>query len=80
LNKSNKEEPRLLPNSKEAHRLLYPREEAAWMLGISPRSLDYLIAGKLLFIRKIGGRVLVPYIELVKFARSDHFEPISRAA
>jgi len=50
------------------------------MLGISTRSLGYLIANKRLSMRRIGGSVLVPHGELVRFARADHFEPISKAA
>ena len=64
----------------EAHRLLHPRKEAAWLLGISVRSLDYLIANKLLATRKIGGRILIPHSEPVRFSRADHFELISKAA
>jgi excisionase family DNA binding protein len=70
---------RLLPQQEE-HRLLHPRKEAAWLLGISVRSLDYLIANKQLATRKIGGRVLIPHSELVRFSRADHFEQISKAA
>ncbi len=73
------EGPRLL-HKPEAQRLLHPREESAWMLGISVRALDYLIANKQLATRRIGGRVLIPHSELVRFARADHFDPISVAA
>lgn len=73
------EGPRLLAKP-EVHRLLHPRKEAAWLLGISVRSLDYLIANKQLATRKIGGRILVPHNELVRFSRADHFELISKAA
>jgi hypothetical protein len=79
VNRIANEGPRLLPNP-EAHRFLHPRKEAAWKLGISVRSLDYLIANKLLATRKIGGRVLIPHSELVRFSRADHFEQISKAA
>ena len=71
--------PRLLPQHEE-HRLLHPRKEAAWLVGISVRSLDYLIANKQLATRKIGGRVLIPHSELVRFSKADHFEQISKAA
>jgi len=74
-----KEELRLLPKP-EVQRLLHTRKESAWMLGISVRSLDYLIANKQLATRRIGGRVLIPHSELVRFARADHFESISKAA
>lgn len=64
----------------EVQRLLHPRKEAAWLVGLSIRSLDYLIANKQLLTRRIGGRILIPHGELVKFARADHFGPISEAA
>lgn len=69
----------LLPNT-EVQRLLHPRKESAWMLGICVRALDYLIANKKLATRRIGGRVLIPHSELVRFARADHFDSISKAA
>jgi len=50
------------------------------MLGMSPRSLDYLIGNKQLATRRIGRRVLIPHSELVRFARADHFDSISKAA
>ena len=73
------EGPRLLPKP-EVHRLLHPRKEAAWSLGISVRSLDYLIANKQLLTLKIGGRVLIPHSELIQFAKGNHFGTISKAA
>lgn len=79
VNRIANEGPRLLPKP-EVHRLLHPRVEAAWLLGISVRSLDYLIANKLLATRKVGGRVLIPHGELIRFSRADHFECISKAA
>ena len=48
------------------------RVEAAGMLSISCRALDYLIANKQLLIRRIGTRVLIPLFELQRFSRSDH--------
>jgi excisionase family DNA binding protein len=53
------------------------REEAAQTLSISVRSVDYLIANKELTFRRIGGRVLIPVVELQKFARMDHPERIA---
>jgi hypothetical protein len=61
-------------------RLLYSRKEAAWLLCISPRSLDYLIGMKRLGTQRVGKRVMIPYSELVRFARANHFEPITKAA
>jgi len=57
----------------EPNRILYDRKNAALMLSISIRSLDYLIAGKLLTTRRIGKKVLIPHGELVRFSRADHF-------
>ena len=45
-------------------KILASREEAAQMLSISQRALDYLIATRRLPTRRIGGRVLVPVSEL----------------
>lgn len=53
-------------------RLLVGRREAAHMLSISERSLDYLVAGKELTARRIGSRVLISIAELRRYARSDH--------
>jgi hypothetical protein len=48
------------------------RQEASALLSISQRSLDYLIANKVLIVRRIGSRVLIPAPELRRFARADH--------
>jgi hypothetical protein len=61
-------------------KLLYSRKEAAHALGISIRSLDYLIAGKCLQTRRIGKKVLVPRASLVAFASGNHYGSISTAA
>jgi hypothetical protein len=53
-------------------KLLVGRAEAAGMLSISCRALDYLVANKQLLIRRIGTRVLIPVSELRRFSRSDH--------
>lgn len=57
-------------------KILASREEAAQLLSISQRALDYLIATRRLPTRRIGGRVLVPVSELRKYARTDHPERI----
>jgi excisionase family DNA binding protein len=57
-------------------RLLVSREEAAQLLSISQRGLDYLVASKRLPTRRIGGRVLIPVADLRKYARCDHPENI----
>lgn len=57
-------------------KFLASREEAAQMLSISQRALDYLIATRRLPTRRIGGRVLIAVYELRKYARADHLERI----
>ena len=56
----------------QAERLLVGRSEAAEMLSISRRALDYLVANKQLSFRRIGARVLIPLSDLQRFARADH--------
>ena len=58
-------------------RLLVGRREAASMLSISERALDYLIANKQLSARRIGARVLISTQELRRYARGDHPEPLA---
>jgi hypothetical protein len=53
-------------------RLLVGRREAAELLSISPRALDYLVSNKQLSTRRIGSRVLIPMIELLRFSDTDH--------
>lgn len=54
--------------------MLYDRKEAARQLSISVRNLDYRIARKELNTRRIGKKVLIPYSELMRFARADNTE------
>jgi len=54
------------------NKLLVGREEAALMLSISTRALDYLVAKKQLIVRRIGSRVLIPVADLRKFSGSSH--------
>jgi excisionase family DNA binding protein len=64
------------PSHQDAPRLLYSRREAARMLSVSIRSLDYLIATKELATRRIGKKVLIPYGELVRYAKGNHYGSI----
>ena len=57
-------------------KLLVGRTEAAAMLSISPRAIDYLVANKRLASRRIGSRVLIPTSDLRRFSRSDHPQPL----
>jgi hypothetical protein len=54
-----------------APRLLYSKKESAYLLSISLRSLNYAISEGRLNVRRIGGRVLVPHDELLRFSRHD---------
>ena len=63
----------------EAHRILYDRKNAARMLSISVRSLDYIIAAKGLETRRIGRKVLVTRASLVRYASGNHFAITSRS-
>jgi excisionase family DNA binding protein len=48
--------------------LLLGRKEAAAALGICLRMLDYMIAHGEMAVRRVGRRVLIPRVELEKFA------------
>ena len=58
-------------------RLLVCKREAAALLSISPRALDYLLANEHIAVRRIGSRVLIPMTELQKFSRADHPAPLA---
>ena len=55
-------------------KLLYSKAEAAQMLSLSLRTIDYLIATGELTARRIGRRVLLAHNALVLFTRKDHLE------
>lgn len=50
--------------------LLISRREAASLLGLSLRTLDYLVAQREIRVRRVGRRVLVPRHALEMFANS----------
>ena len=64
------------PAIRAEEKFLLSRREAAQVLSISQRALDYLVATRRLPTRRIGGRVLIPVADLRKYARADHPEPI----
>jgi len=68
--------PQKKPPVRAQEKFLLSRDEAAQVLSISQRALDYLIADRRLPTRRIGGRVLIPVADLRKFARGDHAERI----
>ena len=55
-------------------KLLVSQEEAAQLLSISKRSVEYLVAARRLSIRRIGTRALIPIEDVRRFARADHPE------
>lgn len=61
-------------------KLLYSRKEAAFALGLSARSLDYLIDGGHIDVRRIGSRVMVPAEELKRIAREGIRGSVAEAA
>jgi excisionase family DNA binding protein len=55
-------------------KLLVSQDEAAQLLSISRRSVEYLVAAKKLSTRRLGTRTLIPIEDVRRFARSDHPE------
>ena len=53
-------------------KILLSKKEAAHLLSVSPRTIDYLINRGELRPRRIGRRVLLPRRQLEIFARRDH--------
>ena len=53
-------------------KVLYTKREAAQLLSISVRSLEYLIVSRELPTRRIGRRVLIHRDSIEQFARTDH--------
>ena len=56
--------------------VLLSRKQAASLLSICLRGLDYLISKQKIRTRRIGKRVLISRQEIERFARCDHTEPI----
>ena len=54
------------------NKVLYTKREAAQLLSISVRSLDYLIVSHQLPTRRIGRRVLLHRDAIEQFASVDH--------
>jgi hypothetical protein len=51
--------------------LMVSRERASELLGVSVRSIDYLIADKRVKTRRIGKRVLITMTEINRLTRID---------
>jgi excisionase family DNA binding protein len=56
-------------------RLAYPLREAALIVGLSPRSLRYLIKSGKLGYAKVGRRILITDEELRRFLRRASVKP-----
>ena len=56
----------------EVAKYLYTRKEASYSIGVSIRTIDYLLANKQLKFRKCGKKILIPTSELSRWARADH--------
>ena len=50
-------------------RILHSRADAAFLLGVSLRHLDYLLKSRALKAVKIGKRTLIGHAELVRLAK-----------
>jgi hypothetical protein len=62
--------------SQQIEKWLFSRKESAYALGVSTRSVDYLIQQRKLETRRVGAKVLVTRESLRRFAAGDHPEPI----
>jgi excisionase family DNA binding protein len=57
--------------------ILLSRKQAASLLSISLRGLDYLISQQKIRTRRIGKRVLIARHEIERFARASHPQPLA---
>ena len=69
--------PKRRPQPERVEKFLYSKAEAAYALGVSKRSIEYLISAQKLETRRIGSRVLIPADALRRFARANHFESVA---
>lgn len=53
-------------------KILVSRRDAAALMSVSQRAIDYLIADGRIASRRVGGRVLIPLRALEAFAAQDH--------
>jgi excisionase family DNA binding protein len=56
----------------QVEKLLFSRRDAAVALSLSVRSIDYLISNGELSTRRVGRKILIPAVEIRRFARRDH--------
>jgi len=60
--------------------LLVSKKETAALLGVCPRTVDYLLAGKQLTGLRIGKRLLIKYASVIAFTKGDHAASPSKCA
>jgi excisionase family DNA binding protein len=60
------------PKAGKVLRIAYTKNEAAWALGLSVRTIDNLIGAKELKSTKVRGRVLILVTSLYALVRCDH--------
>lgn len=53
-------------------KLLFSRKEASYALGLSIRSISYLLKSGQLKFRKVGSKTLIPHESLLRFSKMDH--------
>ena len=56
---------------------LISKREAARLLSVSIRTVENYLAGKELVARHVGGRTLVDFNSVKKFASRDHASPVN---
>jgi hypothetical protein len=65
-------------DSKESiSKLLYDRKSAAYVISVSTRSLDYIIASGALETRRIGRKILITAASLKRYASVHHYGPVA---
>lgn len=69
---------KLEANLAPVERLLYGREEAAFALSISVRTVDYGLANGEFDIRHVGTRVLITARSLKQWANTNHYGPVHK--
>ncbi len=65
------------PTCPAVEKILYDRKSAAYALSLSVRAVDYYIAGKKLPTVRKGSKVMITADALKKFARTNHYGPVS---
>ena len=55
----------------KVEKVLYSKKDAAYALSLSVRTIDSMMAEKLIRVRRIGGRVLIPATEVRRISRGD---------